>query len=85
MWCVYMIQHSESKEFYVGFTSDTEERLKAHNSGSNRSTKRLSGEWVLVYYEAFRSESDARLREKKLKSHARGKHELLKRLANSIM
>ena len=84
MYYVYLIQHSESKEFYIGFTENVEKRLKDHNLGQNESTNRKSGEWFLVYYEAFRSERDARTREKRLKTHGKGKQELLKRLGNSV-
>ena len=84
MYYVYLIQHNETKEFYVGFTENLESRVNAHNLGQNDSTKRKSGEWILIYYEAFKSEIDARNRERKLKNHGKGKQELLKRLVNSV-
>jgi predicted GIY-YIG superfamily endonuclease len=60
-------------------------RLFEHNSGKNKSTKRKSGTWLLVYYEAFLSEKDALSREKKLKSHGKSKQELFKRLRHSMI
>jgi predicted GIY-YIG superfamily endonuclease len=40
---------------------------------------------ALHYLEVFRPKSDALSRERKLKAHAKGKHELLKRLKNSLL
>ncbi len=84
MYYVYLIRNNISKENYIGFTGDVERRLKEHNSGRNESTNRPDGEWVLVYYEAFRSEKDARQREGKLKDHGRSKQELYKRVEDSV-
>ena len=84
MWFVYLIKHSPSNDIYVGFTSDLEKRLLFHNSGENRSTKKLSGTWRYVYYEAFLSELDAREREKRLKSHRKGLQMLKERIKNSL-
>ena len=85
MYIVYIIQHSADKEIYIGFTTNLEKRLIAHNGKLNRSTRRKSGNWKLVYAEAYRSEKDARMREKKLKHHGSSKHELKKRIANSLI
>jgi putative endonuclease len=79
MWYVYMIQNSNSKEYYFGFTSNLEKRLESHNTGKNPSTKRLQGIWELVYYEAFQDESLARERERKIKSHGNAKREIIRR------
>jgi len=67
MFYVYILQ-SSSKDFrYTGFTSDLKKRFEHHNSGANRSTARYRP-LKLIYYEAYTSESDARKREKFLKS-----------------
>ena len=84
MYYVYLIRNNVSKENYIGFTGDVERRLKEHNGGKNQSTNRQEGEWVLVYYEAFRSEKDARNREERLKAHGRSKQELYKRVEESV-
>ncbi len=39
---------------------------------------------MLVYYEAYRIEKDARLREKSLKNYGQGVTNLYKRLSNSL-
>ena len=67
MFVVYIIQHSISKEIYIGFTKNLEKRIESHNSKNNRATKRTNGKWIIVYAEAYRKEHDARVRENKLK------------------
>ena len=52
MFCVYIIQHSETKEIYIGKTNNLKRRLLEHNSGEKTATKRRNGEWILVYTEA---------------------------------
>ncbi len=52
---------------YTGSTTDLRRRLAEHKANKVLSTKNR-GEWSLVYYEACRSEKDARLREKYLKT-----------------
>ena len=68
---------------YIGSTNDLHKRLREHNNGKSRSTKRYIP-WELVYYEAYISEVDAREREKKLKHHGKGLAELKKRIKNSL-
>ncbi len=85
MYCVYLIQHESTKEIYIGITGDPKKRLIQHNSSNNKSTTRTSGQWKLVYAEAYRSKSDATLRERRLKNHGSGKHELIKRLRSSLL
>lgn len=53
-----------------------------HNKGEIFSTK--DHVWKLVYYEAFVSEKDARLRESKLKQHGYSIRRLKERLKNSL-
>ncbi len=85
MWIVYVLQHTDSRKLYFGVTKDLKQRIQEHNSGGKKYTTRLHGIWVFVYAEAYRSKEDALLREKRLKRHASGKHELLKRLKNSLI
>jgi len=85
MYAVYVIQNNETKERYIGFTSDLKRRLIEHNSRSNTSTRRTPGTWALIYAEAYRSETDARNRERRLKAHGSAKQELFKRLTDSLL
>ncbi len=72
MWIVYVLQHTDSRKLYFGVTKDLKQCIQEHNSGGKKYTTR-------------RSKEDALLREKRLKRHASGKHELLKRLKNSLI
>ena len=85
MYVVYVLQHSDSREFYIGFTKNLAQRVISHNNQANRATARSVGEWVLVYAEAYRSEHDARVRELKLKHHGNAKHGLFRRIKASII
>ncbi len=84
MWVVYFIQNSISQKLYIGLTQNLQRRIKEHNSNGKKYTTK-NGKWVLIYAEAYRDKKDAYLREQRLKSHARGKQELLKRLTNSLL
>ena len=84
MQVVYIIQHDVFGRLYIGTTTNLEQRLEAHNSGLNKSTKIKSGSWVLVYAEAYRSRDDAIRRERMLKQHGSSKKELLKRIKHCL-
>ena len=85
MYIVYLIQNNSSKELYIGYSNDLKRRLKEHNQGKQKATKRNEGNWILIYAEAYRNEKDARKREQRLKSHGRAKQELYKRVENSLL
>ena len=84
MWTVYILQHTETEQIYIGVTKDLKKRIAAHNAGKQRSTIRKQGEWRLVYAEAYRSKEDAIQREQRLKHHGSAKHELLKRVQRCL-
>ena len=85
MYVIYILQHSLSLKTYIGFTKNLNQRLKSHNSNMNRATKRRDGRWILIYAEAYRSESDARIREHKLKRHGSAMHGVTKRIVKSLI
>lgn len=66
---VYILKSLNSPKTYVGSTTDVARRLEEHNSGKHTFTKRYSP-WVVVYKEQIASLTDARTREKYLKSAA---------------
>jgi putative endonuclease len=67
IYFVYVLQSEKDKNIYIGITDDLERRLKQHNAGRNLSTKyRIPFE--LIYSEECRNRTDARNREKFLKS-----------------
>ncbi len=80
----YLLQSIKKiTEIYTGSTNNLKSRFNEHNQGKVFSTKRYTP-WRLVYYEAYASEKDARLREQKFKRHGKGNQELKKRLENSL-
>jgi len=85
MYVVYLIQNSDDKSIYIGKTNNLIKRLEQHNTNKNNSTKRIQGKWILIYAEVYKDKKDADIREKRLKAHGSGKHELYKRLGNSLL
>lgn len=83
MYYVYLIKSKNDNKLYIGITNDLRKRFSEHNQGLNQSTKyrRLFG---LIYYEAYKSQKDARLREVKLKKFKNLYAELKKRILNSL-
>jgi putative endonuclease len=75
MYFVYILQSLKDKGYYVGLTSNLENRLAYHNAGRVRSTK-LRIPFKLMYSERFNSRSEAREREKYLKSYKGSKEKL---------
>ena len=76
MFYTYCLQSLKNKKLYIGFTEDLKKRLLEHNRGLNFSTKRYLP-WKVIYYEGCVEKSDARRREKYLKTTQGGR--LLKR------
>ena len=85
MFYLYLIQSvNKPGKLYLGSTKDLKRRINdEHNKKKSFSTTRYAP-WRLVYYEAFLSEKDARIRESKLKHHGKGMSELKKRLKHSL-
>ena len=84
MFTVYVIQSLKTKDLYFGFTSDLKKRLETHNKGGNTSTK-FGVPWTVVYCESYRSESDARCREKSLKHYGNARTLVKKRIKKSLL
>lgn len=80
MHYVYVIEN-ELQELYFGSTNDLKRRLHEHQSGKSVATK--GHNWVLVYYEAYRSETDARVREQAIKHFGGSKKHLKSRIVRS--
>lgn len=85
MFFVYLLQHTATQELYIGYTNNIKRRIKEHNQSGKKFTTRLEGEWTLIYCEVYRTQTDAVEREQKLKHHGSGKHELYKRVKNSLL
>ena len=67
---VYILQSQRDGRYYVGSTSNLEERLRHHKGGYTPSTKRF-GIVELVFKQEFQSLRTARLVEKRLKKFKR--------------
>ena len=66
MFYTHILQNQDN-ETYIGYTKNLKRRLVEHNQGLNLSTKRY-GPWKIIYYEACIEETDAKRREKYLKT-----------------
>ncbi len=84
MFYLYILKSKKDGNLYIGSTKDLEKRINQHNAGKVFSTKtRIPFE--LIYYEAYKSEHDARYREKNLKIRSRAFAQLKKRIENSLV
>lgn len=79
MHYTYIIESVKDGLWYTGVTGDLRKRLSNHLKGQVRSTRHRRP-LRLIYYEACLSETDARQRERYLKS-GKGKRYLSQRLA----
>ncbi|MFA6397445.1 MAG: GIY-YIG nuclease family protein [Candidatus Paceibacterota bacterium] len=84
MYYLYILKSLKDEKLYIGSTNDLRRRLSEHNNGLNRSTKaRLPFE--IRYYEAYKSEYDARKREYSLKKDGKALGQLKKRISESLL
>ena len=75
MYYVYVLKSRESGQLYYGYTNNLDRRVDEHNK---------SGDWELVYYEAYKAEFDARNRERRIKNYAQALTALKVRLKESL-
>jgi len=80
---VYIIKNNDNNKLYIGSTNNLERRLEEHRKGKVFSTKKIFN-FALVYYEAYLSEKDARMRESHLKHFGKAYQELKKRIKESL-
>ena len=78
----YLLKSLKSNKWYTGYTSDLRERFSQHQNNKSTYTKGR-GPFKLIYYEACLSESDAKIREKYLKT-GMGRRYLKNRLKRSL-
>ncbi|MFA4905284.1 MAG: GIY-YIG nuclease family protein [Candidatus Margulisiibacteriota bacterium] len=83
MYYVYILKSLKDSNLYIGSTNNLDRRIKEHNEGKCFSTKsRIPFE--IIYYEAYKSEGDARKREHNLKLRSRAHAQLKKRIEGSL-
>jgi len=66
-YSLYILYSPKIDRYYIGVSGELENRVRRHNAGTSRSTKRGAPEWILVYKEVYGSRSDAMKRESYLK------------------
>jgi putative endonuclease len=64
---VYILFSQNKNRFYIGFTSNLEERVTRHNQKSKGFTGNTN-DWTVVYTEKYNSKEDANKRELQIKS-----------------
>ena len=64
---VYILFSEIKNRYYIGFTSNIEDRLKRHNQKSKGFTGNVD-DWKLVYAENYPTKEEAVQRELKIKS-----------------
>jgi len=74
MHYIYLIKNRKEDIIYIGYTNDLKRRLKEHKDKKPE----------LIYYEAYKSEKDARERENKLKQRGQTIRRLKEKLKNSL-
>ena len=84
MFYVYLIKSRKDNQLYTGLTNNLKRRIKEHNNGLVYST-RSRKPFDLIYYEAFNSKKDARIRESNLKIRSRAFVQLKKRIQGSLL
>ena len=67
MFYTYILQSTKSGRYYIGHTSNIEERLERHNTGKVKATKN-KGPWILLSYEIYNTKQEANSRELYIKS-----------------
>ena len=84
MHYIYLLKSLKDDELYTGYTNNLERRVEQHNKGQVVSTKSRKP-FELVYSESYKSEEDARSRERNLKLRSRAFAQLKKRIKASLL
>lgn len=84
LYYVYVLKSMQDNNLYIGLTNNLNRRIHEHNTGLVSSTK-LRRPFKSVYVEGYKSEKDARHREKNLKLRSRALVQLKKRITNSLL
>ncbi len=64
---VYILYSEELDRYYIGVTSNLDERIRKHNSKHKGFTGRAN-DWCLVHKENYETKRDALVREREIKS-----------------
>ncbi len=80
---MYILKSKKNGELYVGSTNNLRARFIKHNKGEVTSTQ-SKRPYILVYYEAYTAEGDARRREKMIKLRGQARNQLILRLKDTL-
>ena len=83
MFYAYVLYSLKSKTLYLGHTEDLRQRVKDHNNGIGGAFTKRNKPYVLVFYEAFLSKSDA-LKQEKFYKTGYGREVLREKIKESI-
>jgi putative endonuclease len=83
MFYVYVLLSHNNQSTYVGFTSNLEKRLVAHNHLKNTGWTKRYSPWNILFSEEFENKLDAMKRERELKS-GKGRDYIKKYIENNI-
>ena len=83
MFYTYVLYSLKTKKLYTGYTEDLKRRITEHNKGNGGYFSKRNKPFVLIFYEAFLSKSDALKQEKFYKS-GYGREVLIEKIADSI-
>ena len=67
MFAVYILYSESLDKYYIGFTTDLEDRVYKHNN-THKGFTAAGKPWRLAYSESFPSNAEAMKRERQLKS-----------------
>lgn len=70
MYYVYILYNRTIDKYYVGYTGNIKQRIEDHRRGKTKRhyTKNQRGEGELVYKEEYKTQKEAKSREKEIKS-----------------
>ena len=68
MFYTYVLYSKSYNKIYIGFTSNIDSRLLAHNHLSNKGWTKAYMPWELLYIEEYSLKTEAMRRERELKS-----------------
>jgi len=67
MFYLYILFSEKINSYYVGVSSNIQERLSLHLSNHNGYTAKVK-DWIIVYTESFETNTEALKREKQIKN-----------------
>ena len=82
MYYVYVLLSLKDKKLYIGYTTDLRKRFSEHKQGKVKST-RSRRPLKLIFYEAYKSNEDAKRREQYFKT-SKGKSTLYIMLRDTL-